>query len=125
MLLTELIRENFRNSKLKQCLLPPLGELLYLIASKVRLPSDPYKFNKCEKICFGNIDKESKLFCHWDPQQFLVLVCSVVLFLLTFFLKENPFIKLFIFLLCTYSPSEYCSVVGLLLLIKLQNSSTE
>ncbi|XP_071417450.1 serine/threonine-protein kinase ULK4 isoform X2 [Pithys albifrons albifrons] len=31
-LLTELIRENFRNSKLKQCLLPALGELLYLIA---------------------------------------------------------------------------------------------
>ncbi|XP_054046792.1 serine/threonine-protein kinase ULK4 isoform X5 [Rissa tridactyla] len=34
MLLTELIRENFRNSKLKQCLLPALGELLYLIASE-------------------------------------------------------------------------------------------
>ncbi|XP_030121005.4 serine/threonine-protein kinase ULK4 isoform X2 [Taeniopygia guttata] len=33
-LLTELIRENFRNSKLKQCFLPALGELLYLIASK-------------------------------------------------------------------------------------------
>ncbi|XP_074939567.1 serine/threonine-protein kinase ULK4 isoform X1 [Phalacrocorax aristotelis] len=33
-LLTELIRENFRNSRLKQCLLPALGELLYLIASK-------------------------------------------------------------------------------------------
>ncbi|NXG59889.1 ULK4 kinase, partial [Hemiprocne comata] len=33
-LLTELIRKNFRNSKLKQCLLPALGELLYLIASK-------------------------------------------------------------------------------------------
>ncbi|XP_010084300.1 PREDICTED: serine/threonine-protein kinase ULK4, partial [Pterocles gutturalis] len=31
-LLTELIRENFRNSKLKQCLLPALGEILYLIA---------------------------------------------------------------------------------------------
>ncbi|XP_074844337.1 serine/threonine-protein kinase ULK4 [Carettochelys insculpta] len=33
MLLTELIRENFRNSKLKQCLLPALGEVLYLVAS--------------------------------------------------------------------------------------------
>uniref|UniRef100_A0A8B9K3H9 Unc-51 like kinase 4 n=1 Tax=Astyanax mexicanus TaxID=7994 RepID=A0A8B9K3H9_ASTMX len=33
---TELIRENFRNSKLKQCLLPPLGELLYLIATQVK-----------------------------------------------------------------------------------------
>ncbi|XP_063263278.1 serine/threonine-protein kinase ULK4 isoform X2 [Prinia subflava] len=33
-LLTELIRENFRNSKLKQCFLPALGELLYLIANK-------------------------------------------------------------------------------------------
>ncbi|NXK87540.1 ULK4 kinase, partial [Formicarius rufipectus] len=32
LLLTELIRENFRNSKLKQCFLPALGELLYLIA---------------------------------------------------------------------------------------------
>ncbi|KAL2083888.1 hypothetical protein ACEWY4_019406 [Coilia grayii] len=29
---TELLRDNFRNSKLKQCLLPPLGELLHLIA---------------------------------------------------------------------------------------------
>ena len=35
--LTELIRENFRNSKLKQCLLPTLGELIYLIATEVRL----------------------------------------------------------------------------------------
>ncbi|XP_029445562.1 serine/threonine-protein kinase ULK4 [Rhinatrema bivittatum] len=33
-LLTELIRENFRNSKLKQCLIPALGELLYLIANQ-------------------------------------------------------------------------------------------
>uniref|UniRef100_A0ABM5GPR7 Serine/threonine-protein kinase ULK4 isoform X2 n=1 Tax=Pogona vitticeps TaxID=103695 RepID=A0ABM5GPR7_9SAUR len=33
-LLTELVRENFRNSKLKQCLLPALGELLYLVASQ-------------------------------------------------------------------------------------------
>ncbi|XP_017922380.1 PREDICTED: serine/threonine-protein kinase ULK4 isoform X1 [Capra hircus] len=33
-LLTELIRENFRNSKLKQCLLPTLGELIYLIATE-------------------------------------------------------------------------------------------
>ncbi|XP_013015637.2 serine/threonine-protein kinase ULK4 isoform X2 [Cavia porcellus] len=32
--LTELIRENFRNSKLKQCLLPALGELLYLVATQ-------------------------------------------------------------------------------------------
>uniref|UniRef100_A0A8C1YMB6 Unc-51 like kinase 4 n=1 Tax=Cyprinus carpio TaxID=7962 RepID=A0A8C1YMB6_CYPCA len=31
---TELIRENFRSSKLKQCLIPPLGELLYLIATQ-------------------------------------------------------------------------------------------
>ncbi|KAM8967043.1 serine/threonine-protein kinase ULK4 [Pelodytes ibericus] len=31
-LLTELIRDNFRNSKLKQCLLPSLGELIYAIA---------------------------------------------------------------------------------------------
>ncbi|XP_012912568.1 serine/threonine-protein kinase ULK4 isoform X3 [Mustela putorius furo] len=32
--LTELIRENFRNSKLKQCLLPTLGELIYLVATQ-------------------------------------------------------------------------------------------
>ncbi|NXX42481.1 ULK4 kinase, partial [Tricholaema leucomelas] len=32
LLLTEIIRENFRNSKLKQSLLPTLGELLHLIA---------------------------------------------------------------------------------------------
>ncbi|XP_056619060.1 serine/threonine-protein kinase ULK4 isoform X2 [Triplophysa dalaica] len=31
---TELLRENFRSSKLKQCLIPPLGELLYLIATQ-------------------------------------------------------------------------------------------
>ncbi|XP_073781853.1 serine/threonine-protein kinase ULK4 isoform X3 [Danio rerio] len=31
---TELIRENFRSSKLKQCLIPPMGELLYLIATQ-------------------------------------------------------------------------------------------
>ncbi|KAM6160929.1 serine/threonine-protein kinase ULK4 [Erethizon dorsatum] len=33
-LLTELIRENFRNGKLKQCLLPALGELIYLVATQ-------------------------------------------------------------------------------------------
>ncbi|KAM4705110.1 serine/threonine-protein kinase ULK4 [Rhinophrynus dorsalis] len=33
-LLTDLIRENFRNSKLKQCLLPSLGELIYTIATQ-------------------------------------------------------------------------------------------
>ncbi|KAL1781506.1 serine serine/threonine-protein kinase ULK4 isoform X1 [Sigmodon hispidus] len=33
-LLTELIRENFRSSKLKQCLLPTLGQLIYLVASQ-------------------------------------------------------------------------------------------
>ncbi|XP_039192026.1 serine/threonine-protein kinase ULK4 isoform X1 [Crotalus tigris] len=32
--LTELIRENFRNGKLKQCLLPTLGELLHLVAKQ-------------------------------------------------------------------------------------------
>uniref|UniRef100_A0A8C2CJ83 Unc-51 like kinase 4 n=1 Tax=Cyprinus carpio TaxID=7962 RepID=A0A8C2CJ83_CYPCA len=31
---TELIRENFRSSILKQCLIPPLGELLYHIATQ-------------------------------------------------------------------------------------------
>ncbi|KAB5586804.1 hypothetical protein PHYPO_G00005730 [Pangasianodon hypophthalmus] len=38
---TELIRENFRNSKLKQCLLPPLGELLYLIATQEEKKEHP------------------------------------------------------------------------------------
>uniref|UniRef100_A0A8C7J159 Unc-51 like kinase 4 n=1 Tax=Oncorhynchus kisutch TaxID=8019 RepID=A0A8C7J159_ONCKI len=38
---TELIRENFRNSKLKQCLLPPLGELLYLIATQEEKKENP------------------------------------------------------------------------------------
>ncbi|XP_037063946.1 serine/threonine-protein kinase ULK4 isoform X3 [Peromyscus leucopus] len=33
-LLTELIRENFRSSKLKQCLLPSLGQLIYLVATQ-------------------------------------------------------------------------------------------
>ncbi|XP_066484015.1 serine/threonine-protein kinase ULK4 isoform X2 [Tiliqua scincoides] len=40
-LLTELIRENFRNSKLKQCLLPTLGELLYLVASQEGKKENP------------------------------------------------------------------------------------
>ncbi|XP_067416937.1 serine/threonine-protein kinase ULK4 isoform X2 [Emydura macquarii macquarii] len=40
-LLTELIRENFRNSKLKQCLLPTLGEVLYLIASQEEKKEQP------------------------------------------------------------------------------------
>ncbi|XP_059508122.1 serine/threonine-protein kinase ULK4 isoform X2 [Stegostoma tigrinum] len=33
-LLTELTRENFRNTKLKHCLIPALGELLYLVANQ-------------------------------------------------------------------------------------------
>uniref|UniRef100_A0A8C4J008 Unc-51 like kinase 4 n=1 Tax=Dromaius novaehollandiae TaxID=8790 RepID=A0A8C4J008_DRONO len=40
-ILTELIRENFRNSKLKQCLLPALGELLYLIANQEEKKEHP------------------------------------------------------------------------------------
>ncbi|TMS10943.1 Serine/threonine-protein kinase ULK4 [Larimichthys crocea] len=35
--LTDLLRENLRNNKIKQLLLPPLGEFLYLIASQVNL----------------------------------------------------------------------------------------
>ncbi|XP_016051574.1 PREDICTED: serine/threonine-protein kinase ULK4 [Miniopterus natalensis] len=40
-LLTELIRENFRNSKLKQCLLPALGELIYLVATQEEKKKHP------------------------------------------------------------------------------------
>ncbi|XP_040101974.1 serine/threonine-protein kinase ULK4 isoform X2 [Oryx dammah] len=40
-LLTELIREHFRNSKLKQCLLPTLGELIYLIATEEEKKKHP------------------------------------------------------------------------------------
>uniref|UniRef100_F6WBA3 Unc-51 like kinase 4 n=1 Tax=Ornithorhynchus anatinus TaxID=9258 RepID=F6WBA3_ORNAN len=40
-LLTELIKENFRNSKLKQCLLPTLGELIYLVASQEEKKGHP------------------------------------------------------------------------------------
>uniref|UniRef100_A0A8C0T9E8 non-specific serine/threonine protein kinase n=1 Tax=Canis lupus familiaris TaxID=9615 RepID=A0A8C0T9E8_CANLF len=39
--LTELIRENFRNSKLKQCLLPTLGELIYLVATQEEKKKNP------------------------------------------------------------------------------------
>ncbi|XP_060726102.1 serine/threonine-protein kinase ULK4 [Tachysurus vachellii] len=38
---TELLRENFRNRKLKQCLLPPLGELMYLIATQEEKKEHP------------------------------------------------------------------------------------
>lgn len=31
-MLTDMLRENFRNAKLKSVLLPPLGELLFLMA---------------------------------------------------------------------------------------------
>ncbi|NXP73640.1 ULK4 kinase, partial [Ramphastos sulfuratus] len=41
LLLTDIIRENFRNSKLKQSLLPALGELLYLIAREEDKRGDP------------------------------------------------------------------------------------
>ncbi|XP_045654117.1 serine/threonine-protein kinase ULK4 isoform X2 [Ursus americanus] len=40
-ILTELIRENFRNSKLKQCLLPTLGELIYLVATQEEKKKNP------------------------------------------------------------------------------------
>lgn len=33
--LTDLLRDNLRNNKVKQFLLPPLGEFLYLVASQV------------------------------------------------------------------------------------------
>ncbi|KAM4633819.1 serine/threonine-protein kinase ULK4 [Polymixia lowei] len=39
--LTDLLRDNLRNSKVKQCLLPPLGELLYLIASQEEKRGSP------------------------------------------------------------------------------------
>lgn len=44
--LTDLLRDNLRNSKLKQFLLPPLGEFLYLIASQV--------YATCEKQIPGD-----------------------------------------------------------------------
>ncbi|XP_035986139.1 serine/threonine-protein kinase ULK4 isoform X4 [Fundulus heteroclitus] len=39
--LTELLRENLRNDKLKQFLLPPLGEFLYLISSEEEKRGSP------------------------------------------------------------------------------------
>ncbi|XP_034409026.1 serine/threonine-protein kinase ULK4 [Cyclopterus lumpus] len=39
--LTDLLRDNLRNSKIKQFLLPPLGELLYLIASQEEKRGSP------------------------------------------------------------------------------------
>lgn len=54
-LLTELIRENFRNSKLKQCLLPALGELIYLVATqdekKKRTPENAGPFQWLHTRC--------------------------------------------------------------------------
>lgn len=35
-ILTELLRDGFRNSKLKAAVLPAIGELLFLVASQVR-----------------------------------------------------------------------------------------
>ncbi|XP_075937519.1 serine/threonine-protein kinase ULK4 [Anarhichas minor] len=39
--LTDLLRDNLRNSKIKQFLLPPLGEILYLIASQEKKRGSP------------------------------------------------------------------------------------
>ncbi|XP_027143141.1 serine/threonine-protein kinase ULK4 isoform X1 [Larimichthys crocea] len=39
--LTDLLRENLRNNKIKQLLLPPLGEFLYLIASQEKKRGSP------------------------------------------------------------------------------------
>ncbi|RXN05978.1 serine threonine- kinase ULK4 [Labeo rohita] len=48
---TELIRENFRSSKLKQCLIPPLGELLYLIATQEELVVNHMAAKTIENVC--------------------------------------------------------------------------
>ncbi|XP_054585811.1 serine/threonine-protein kinase ULK4 isoform X3 [Eptesicus fuscus] len=50
-LLTELIRENFRNSKLKQCLLPALGELLYLVATQEERVVNHMAAKIIENVC--------------------------------------------------------------------------
>ncbi|XP_027728282.1 serine/threonine-protein kinase ULK4 isoform X2 [Vombatus ursinus] len=50
-LLTELIRENFRNSKLKQCLLPTLGELIYLVASQEERVVNHMAAKIIENVC--------------------------------------------------------------------------
>ncbi|XP_058144201.1 serine/threonine-protein kinase ULK4 isoform X18 [Dasypus novemcinctus] len=50
-LLTELIRENFRNSKLKQCLLPTLGELIYLIAAQEERVVNHMAAKIIENVC--------------------------------------------------------------------------
>ncbi|KAK5862654.1 hypothetical protein PBY51_018024 [Eleginops maclovinus] len=39
--LTDLLRENLRNNKIKQILLPPLGEIIYLIASQEEKRDSP------------------------------------------------------------------------------------
>ncbi|KAF6101587.1 unc-51 like kinase 4 [Phyllostomus discolor] len=50
-LLTELIRENFRNSKLKQCLLPTLGELIYLVATQEERVVNHMAAKIVENVC--------------------------------------------------------------------------
>ncbi|XP_054536536.1 serine/threonine-protein kinase ULK4 isoform X2 [Pan troglodytes] len=50
-LLTELIRENFRNSKLKQCLLPTLGELIYLVATQEERVVNHMAAKIIENVC--------------------------------------------------------------------------
>ncbi|XP_034518067.1 serine/threonine-protein kinase ULK4 isoform X3 [Ailuropoda melanoleuca] len=50
-ILTELIRENFRNSKLKQCLLPTLGELIYLVATQEERVVNHMAAKIIENVC--------------------------------------------------------------------------
>ncbi|KAH0502640.1 Serine/threonine-protein kinase ULK4 [Microtus ochrogaster] len=50
-LLTELIRENFRSSKLKQCLLPTLGQLIYLVATQEERVVNHMAAKIIENVC--------------------------------------------------------------------------
>ncbi|XP_076774079.1 serine/threonine-protein kinase ULK4 isoform X13 [Arvicanthis niloticus] len=50
-LLTELIRENFRSGKLKQCLLPTLGQLLYLVATQEERVVNHMAAKIIENVC--------------------------------------------------------------------------
>lgn len=54
--LTDLLRDNLRNSKIKQFLLPPLGEILYLIASQVDTAS--------QKPVWGDILCVKRRYCN-------------------------------------------------------------
>ncbi|XP_055414066.1 serine/threonine-protein kinase ULK4 isoform X5 [Bubalus kerabau] len=126
-LLTELIRENFRNSKLKQCLLPTLGELIYLIATEAlcRITRhSPTAFqNVIEKVGLTSvINSLASAIC--KVQQYMLTLFSAMLSCgihLQRLIQEKDFVSTIIRLLDSPSTSIRAKAFLVLLYILIHN----